>query len=211
MSLSSLLEERVAVWASDGADVAGSGPVCTVFVEALWRGQLSLNLIDMVTALQVAGASSMQAALEIVREAWKVGDLHCYGEAPTEELRAQVSPKCTKLSWLVLRAVLQSFQRENLRCSFDLVLETCNGAFLMDCDFWDLFAAVAMAPEASLCHIMPAPWPVPRMAPGAQTEASLLASVVIAYPEADALAEDKVFPPYSPSLEAVVEEEFLGR
>mmetsp|Transcript_31911 Transcript_31911/g.58454 ORF Transcript_31911/g.58454 Transcript_31911/m.58454 type:complete len:842 (-) Transcript_31911:117-2642(-) len=202
--------------------------------EASFRnGRLLVTLAELVDAVVGAGLVSLPEAVAIVRDEWWGGGLRLYDGAECllqphlisrattqEELAevvkalhtAQASPTCAHLSWPLLQSILVCFQRERLRSTFDLILETCSSAFGLKCSVWDIITAVALSPREA-CVLEVAPWPVPYNEQ-MEMEQNMLAWGMLTLNNMEGsttpeVAEPgKVFPQFSKCLEKVVENEF---
>lgn len=198
---------------------------------AFQRGRLLVTLAELVDAVVGAGHVSLPDAVAIVREEWWGGGLRLYDgaecllqphlissattQAQLAEVvkalhTAQASPTCAHLSWQLLESILVCFQRERLRSTFDLILETCSSAFGLRCSVWDIITALALSPPEA-CLLEVAPWPV-TYNDQVEMEHNMLAwgMLTLNITEGSAISEQpgKVFPQFSKCLERVVEKEF---
>jgi len=197
---------------------------------ALSTGRTFLTVAELVDAICTTCHSTPPEAVAVVREAWEAGDLQSYSDMaellqPTffsgkhglEQLTqsvdalqdVHVSAVCTRLTWPLLKAVLGLLQSEQIRSSLNVIVEVCQGAFCLECDLWDILAAAAMAPTGA-CFIDAAPWPEDNLE-SMDSETQLLSSIVLALSTTSTVAGTRVFPPYSATLESVVEHEFQSQ
>eukprot|EP00927_Polykrikos_kofoidii_P018289 TRINITY_DN18457_c0_g1_i1.p1 TRINITY_DN18457_c0_g1~~TRINITY_DN18457_c0_g1_i1.p1 ORF type:complete len:457 (-),score=80.54 TRINITY_DN18457_c0_g1_i1:67-1377(-) len=236
-ALLAALERKVA-WVQDEAYDSMNGETWAASVKAAKNGRLSLNIGEVLEKAVAAGMSPDTAMMDL-RDRWMTGVFRFYGDSKPEQLGpagtglkgvdCRLSPVCSRLCWGLLRGVLLAFRESCLRPSLQLLLETCRGAFKLNCDVLDIVVALALAP-CEACDIEMAPWPIAENLDGGTEEMSptlqaklLLESAIILLHEDEQAADDEsiefaktsahigfVFPPFRLGHASATEEACFG-